>query len=75
MCLADRAAQLILVQQVREIHPGRSAEAVVAPGSRVDVEKLVGAVAGVVFELQLNQPVVVDVLQELARPARPDQAG
>src|SRR5215217_8590299 len=57
-------AQLVKVEQVGEVRAGRAPEAVIAPGTSIDVKQLVRAIAAVALVLQLDEAVVVDGFEE-----------
>src|SRR5205814_845395 len=65
--IGDRLARLIGEEQVGEVDAGPGAEGVIAPRARIDVEKLVEAVARIALVLELDQAVVIDLAQETLR--------
>src|SRR5262249_18019069 len=57
-------SQLIGKQDVRKIDAGHCSKLVVAPGSRIDVEEFVFAIARIKFEFDFHETVVIHSAQE-----------
>src|SRR5262249_59161449 len=63
---SDRLPELVTEEQEGEVRARAQAERVIPPRAGVDVQKLVLAIPLVAFELDLDEPVVVDVRKEAA---------